>query len=156
MANNPFLAAPEPAPGPDADWQASASCSQSDPDLWYPEPGPGHTSAMNRAKATCRQCPVAEQCLEVALANNERWGIWGGINFTRLKGVERDRMRRDRGIKVVALRGTPWPHGTLAGAARHRRAGESPCGSCREAVRLGAAAQRRAQGIPEREGKFNV
>lgn len=39
---------------------------------------------MEEAKAIChgsadgRQCPLLAQCLEFALINNERFGVWGG------------------------------------------------------------------------------
>ena len=32
----------------------------------------------DEAKAICDQCAVREACLEFALANREREGIWGG------------------------------------------------------------------------------
>ena len=33
-----------------------------------------------RAKAVCAACPVQTQCLEHAIAADERYGIWGGLN----------------------------------------------------------------------------
>lgn len=35
--------------------------------------------AIQAAKALCGDCPIREQCLEFALANNEAYGIWGGL-----------------------------------------------------------------------------
>lgn len=49
------------------------------------------------AKAICngtyddRPCPLREYCLEFALVNNERWGVWGGAT-----PEERAKIRRDR------------------------------------------------------------
>jgi WhiB family redox-sensing transcriptional regulator len=31
------------------------------------------------AKAVCAGCPVAAACLQSAFANDERYGIWGGL-----------------------------------------------------------------------------
>ncbi|MCB0993191.1 MAG: WhiB family transcriptional regulator [Acidimicrobiales bacterium] len=31
-----------------------------------------------RAKAICGKCTVTAQCLELALRNQEPWGVWGG------------------------------------------------------------------------------
>ena len=55
-------------------WQVDAPCSQADPDAWFPEKG-GSTA---EAKRICAGCDVREQCLEWALENQERFGIFGG------------------------------------------------------------------------------
>jgi WhiB family transcriptional regulator, redox-sensing transcriptional regulator len=34
-----------------------------------------------RAKAICALCPLAEPCLEGAIARREPWGVWGGQLF---------------------------------------------------------------------------
>lgn len=57
-------------------WVMEARCAEVDPDVWFPEKG-GSTYA---AKAICRECPVKTQCLEYALRNREREGIWGGLS----------------------------------------------------------------------------
>ena len=67
--------APEPA-----DWTDGALCAQSDPAAWYPPKG--DTEAEDAAKAICRRCPLFFQCYAGALARDEQWGIWGGVNFT--------------------------------------------------------------------------
>lgn len=41
------------------------------------------------AKLVCADCPVRLACLQVALDNNEQYGVWGGATFD-----ERTRMRR--------------------------------------------------------------
>lgn len=30
--------------------------------------------------AVCRTCPVREKCLDFAVKNNMKYGIWGGLN----------------------------------------------------------------------------
>jgi WhiB family transcriptional regulator, redox-sensing transcriptional regulator len=47
-----------------------------DPDLWFPRNG--DWVGAERAMAICRICPVRERCLQWALDNGEREGIWGG------------------------------------------------------------------------------
>lgn len=32
------------------------------------------------AKALCAVCPIRRQCLNFAMANDEEWGVWGGMN----------------------------------------------------------------------------
>lgn len=51
------------------------ACRGSDPALFYPNDG-----NFGRASRMCKICPVQHDCLEYALANNERLGIWGGVS----------------------------------------------------------------------------
>lgn len=67
------------------DWQEQAACKQADPDLFFPERG----SPGDSAKRVCVNCAVRLECLEYALANSERYGIWGGLTER-----ERTRLRR--------------------------------------------------------------
>ncbi|ANA85267.1 WhiB-like regulatory protein [Gordonia phage BritBrat] len=56
-------------------WHDDALCSQVDVgDMFFPEKG-GSTA---EAKTICAGCDVREQCLEWALENQERFGIFGG------------------------------------------------------------------------------
>lgn len=66
-------------------WQADALCSQTDPEAFFPEKG----GSTREAKKICSQCTVRSECLEYALANDERFGIWGGLS-------ERERRRLKR------------------------------------------------------------
>lgn len=56
-------------------WAQRALCREVDPDAWFPEGG----SNGVEAKAICQRCDVRTQCLEYALRNGEREGIWGGL-----------------------------------------------------------------------------
>jgi WhiB family redox-sensing transcriptional regulator len=69
------------------EWQKQANCRGVDPDLFFPERG----ASTREAKEVCRGCVVREDCLEYALANRERVGIWGGLSES-----ERRPMRRAR------------------------------------------------------------
>lgn len=57
-------------------WQADALCSQTDPEAFFPEKG----GSTREAKRVCEGCEVRSQCLDYALANDERFGIWGGLS----------------------------------------------------------------------------
>lgn len=57
-------------------WQADALCAQVDPEAFFPEKG----GSTRDAKKICASCTVKETCLEYALANDERTGIWGGLS----------------------------------------------------------------------------
>ena len=71
-------------------WQARANCMGVDPDLFFPERG----ASTREAKEVCRGCVVREDCLEYALANGEKFGIWGGLSER-----ERRRLRRQRTLQ---------------------------------------------------------
>lgn len=68
-------------------WQERALCAQTDPEAFFPEKG----GSTREAKRICLGCDVKDECLEYALANDERFGIWGGLS-------ERERRRLKRGI----------------------------------------------------------
>lgn len=68
-------------PAPPA-WTNDALCAQIGGDEWYPEPGGLGQRKASIARATCAACPVRIKCLDYALANDERWGIWGGLFYS--------------------------------------------------------------------------
>lgn len=109
-----------------ADWRPLAACRSHDPALWFPERG--HDT--RQAKAICAGCPVREQCLEQAIADGETVGIWGGLSGREMRQEKRRRAGEPlkRGPKTK-----PIKHGTAVGYVLHRRRGEQPCQSCREA-----------------------
>lgn len=57
-------------------WQADALCAQTDPESFFPEKG----GSTRDAKKICASCEVRGECLEYALSNDERFGIWGGLS----------------------------------------------------------------------------
>ena len=78
-----------PSDSEPAGWQEKALCAQTDPEAFFPEKG-GSTC---EAKRVCSSCEVRAECLEYALENDERFGIWGGLSER-----ERRRMRRSQVI----------------------------------------------------------
>jgi len=74
-------------------WQDMANCLGVDPDLFFPERG----ASTREAKEVCRGCVVQSDCLEYALANGEKFGIWGGMSER-----ERRRIRRQRALTRAA------------------------------------------------------
>jgi WhiB family redox-sensing transcriptional regulator len=71
----------------DNQWQDRALCAQTDPEAFFPEKG----GSTREAKRICLGCEVRDECLDYALAHDERFGIWGGLS-------ERERRRLKRGI----------------------------------------------------------
>ncbi len=74
----------------DTTWQEFSNCLGVDPDLFFPERG----ASTREAKEVCRGCVVRQDCLEFALANGEKFGIWGGMSER-----ERRRIRRQRALE---------------------------------------------------------
>lgn len=57
-------------------WQERALCAQTDPEAFFPEKG----GSTREAKKVCLGCDVRSECLDFAVANEERFGIWGGLS----------------------------------------------------------------------------
>ena len=66
-------------------WQERALCAETDPEAFFPEKG----GSTREAKRVCTGCEVKGECLQYALAHDERFGIWGGLS-------ERERRRLKR------------------------------------------------------------
>ena len=73
--------------GDESDWHERALCAQTDPEAFFPEKG----GSTREAKKICTGCEVKSECLSYALANDERFGIWGGLS-------ERERRRLKRSV----------------------------------------------------------
>ena len=73
-------------------WWSQANCLGVDPELFFPERDrAGSGTSVQLAKAVCRECEVSTECLNYALHNNEKRGIWGGMS-----GRERAREKHRR------------------------------------------------------------
>ena len=70
-----------------AAFMALGACRGVDPEVFFPEQG----MSLEPAKRVCADCAVRDECLEFALANRERFGVWGGPSER-----ERRRLRRAR------------------------------------------------------------
>lgn len=77
-------------------WWDFANCLGVEPDLFFPERG----ASTKEAKEVCRGCVVRDDCLEYALVQGEKFGIWGGMSER-----ERRRLRRQRAMARRAAAG---------------------------------------------------
>jgi WhiB family transcriptional regulator, redox-sensing transcriptional regulator len=68
----------------DLSWMDRGRCTETGDDLHFPEKG----HPTKGAKMVCHGCEVRQECLEYALENQEKFGIWGGLSER-----ERRRMR---------------------------------------------------------------
>lgn len=95
------LVIPEPLTEPDLEWRERAAC------LALPafqarkffgndemESPADRREREEEAKTICMRCPVRIDCLDHAIASNEQYGIWGGLNESELKAERRARNAR--------------------------------------------------------------
>jgi WhiB family redox-sensing transcriptional regulator len=120
-----------------AEWMESASCAGVDSAIFFVDEG----RSVARARSVCRACPVRQDCLDYALTNGERYGVWGGL-------TERERCKVVRGQTAPDVTDLACADkcGTTTGYDRHRRVGQGACADClaamRERSRLVRAARR--------------
>jgi len=80
-------------------WEERAACVGLNARLFF---GPDGERAEEReireakAKAICALCPVRAQCLDYALENSVKHGIWGGLNQEERARERRRRAHRPR------------------------------------------------------------
>lgn len=81
--------------GDTPDW-TGAACIGRNPDGFFPERGTAQITARD-AKRVCNgvdgepACPLRAMCLEYALTNKERFGIWGGKSERERAKIAKDR-----------------------------------------------------------------
>jgi WhiB family redox-sensing transcriptional regulator len=72
-----------------ATWRKRADCRGIDPEIFFP----ATDEDAEEAKAICAMCPVRQACLEYALANREREGVWGGATERERRRIIRQRRK---------------------------------------------------------------
>lgn len=72
---------------PRPSWRNQAACRGMDADLFYPDRG----ESLAEARAVCRRCPVQAECLGTAVAQGERFGVWGGSSERQRRDLRRQR-----------------------------------------------------------------
>ena len=83
---------------PEMGWMSRGACRGTSEFIeWYPERSNGEVQAR---RAFCRSvCPVIDECLEYALANDE-YGVWGGTSERERRRIKK---QRRQSLRVVAL-----------------------------------------------------
>jgi WhiB family redox-sensing transcriptional regulator len=81
------------------DWVAYGLCARVDPEVFFPPKG----ASAEPAKGVCRSCAVRPQCLDYALANRERHGVWGGLSEPERRALLRNQTQSS------TLAGEPGP-----------------------------------------------
>jgi WhiB family redox-sensing transcriptional regulator len=88
------------------EWARDAACKDLSPEqadaFFFPQRG----GSAKAGRALCRRCPVAQECLELALSQGEAFGIWGGTS-------ERERRVLRREMETSRKRRHHKPHKTV-------------------------------------------
>ncbi len=71
-------------------WKADALCAETDPEAFFPEKGDKPYAALR----ICQRCAVQKECLQYAVENNERYGVWGGTTEKQRQELRRHRSSR--------------------------------------------------------------
>lgn len=80
-------------PALDPDWVERAGCQGMDVDIFYSHEDK-HGRVRNNpdarfAKRVCGLCPVRLECLITALRDDEKYGIWGGLDHAERSALVR-------------------------------------------------------------------
>ncbi len=79
------------------DWRDTASCRDTDPDLFFPVGTTGPAiEQIATAKQVCSECLARTDCLEYAISTNQDSGIWGGTSEEERRQMRRARQARQR------------------------------------------------------------
>ncbi|MEU9865518.1 WhiB family transcriptional regulator [Streptomyces sp. NPDC047971] len=118
-------------------WRASAACLAADPDAMFPDPS--DEKGTKHAKGICGTCPVIQECLAEAMAEEggkskeSRFGIRGGLTGGQ-RYYLRGRNKAVPGLVAKPKRASTRPLapcGTPAAYERHVRNHEPVDESCR-------------------------
>lgn len=71
----------------DGAWMDRAKCKPLNTEIFFPTDGVG----VEKAKSICSGCAVREPCLEYALLNGIKDGVWGGTSERERRRIARER-----------------------------------------------------------------
>jgi WhiB family redox-sensing transcriptional regulator len=107
------------------DWRDRSRCRNEDPELFFPIGiGAPAVAQAADAKAVCRLCPVAADCLRAALAEPGTAGVWGGTTEAeRAELIATSKtFRSHNSFKAECPQGHPYDDdNTLFGSRGERR-----------------------------------
>lgn len=67
-------------------WISLGACKQSDKEQFFPEKG----DSASPAQLVCGSCPVRQHCLDYAMDNDIRFGVWGGLSARQRQKLVKD------------------------------------------------------------------
>lgn len=73
----------------DLSWHAQALCKGAT-DVFFPDRGKNND--IRYAKRICSKCPVQQDCMNYAIKNNIKHGIWGGLAYKERLKVKKSKL----------------------------------------------------------------
>lgn len=74
--------------GIDLSWRKQATCRRPEYPTWMFFPARGDSRTIAAAREVCARCPVADQCLDFALATNAE-GVWAGTSERQRRALRK-------------------------------------------------------------------
>jgi WhiB family redox-sensing transcriptional regulator len=68
----------------DTSWMEDAYCREAEPEQFHYE---NEQFQRKLVEQYCKLCPVMNQCLEYALAHEDRFGVWGGTTARQRREI---------------------------------------------------------------------
>lgn len=84
----------------DMKWQDKASCRGIDTNVFFQDHA-GVSSNYASQRIMCAQCPVRLECLDFALDNHIKYGLWGGIAPRNRRDVGMGRVSKDLTVTQI-------------------------------------------------------
>lgn len=81
-------------------WLDEASCLGQGSELFYSDNiyTNENRKLISEAKSICKKCPVAANCLQYSINNEEAFGVWGSFS-----SKERNVIKKYLGIKEITI-----------------------------------------------------
>lgn len=86
------------------EWRAKATCANSDTEKFFPHrDGVDAAMIVAQAQLCCAVCTVRKECLEFALTNKLKYGIWGGVTPRNRRGLEVEDAERASAMPATVI-----------------------------------------------------
>ena len=91
-------------------WESAHCANTIFPDLFFPTSLEEVEASEPRIQAICKNCPVRQECLQLALDNKDFNGYFGGVSpeERRKMSAHRSRVRRGNSKEVIRLMEMGW------------------------------------------------
>ena len=91
-------------------WESAHCADTLFPDLFFPTSVEEVEASEPMIQAICQDCPMKQECLQVALDNKDFEGYWGGVSpdERRKMSAHRSRVKRGNSKEVIRLMEIGW------------------------------------------------
>ena len=91
-------------------WESAHCANTIFPNLFYPSSAEEIEAAEPVIKEICQDCPMKQECLQLALDNKDFNGYFGGVSpeERRIMSADRSRVRRGNSKEVIRLMELGW------------------------------------------------